>query len=212
MMVIRECSNPQCGFRYPDLESSHTKAYCPKCGSVAPICVEINNTEAPFQLAQPSKNSLNIKVVLDNIRSLYNVGSIFRTSDGFGASELLLCGITPTPKNPRFSKTSLGAEKTLSWSYHLNALHTCKELKESGYSLIALENQEKTTSLYEMDKKDLPDRVALVVGNEVIGVDPHILRLSDMTVSIPMMGYKSSFNVATAFGIAISYLYAASLK
>ena len=111
MNVFRECTNPECRFRYPDLNSPHTKAYCPKCGQIAEIreTIDLDSPEADKPALKPAGSGF--KVILDNIRSLYNVGSIFRTSDGFGVDELLLCGITPTPDHPRFSKTSLGAEK-----------------------------------------------------------------------------------------------------
>ena len=209
-MIIRECTNHDCGFRYPDPDFEHEKSYCPKCGQVA-LIREIFHPENSLPV-EKQEGWNNIKVVLDNIRSVYNAGSIFRTSDGFGVDELLLCGITPTPQNQRFSKTSLGAEEKINWSYHLNALSACQALKDEGYSIVSLEGLKNSVSLYAIDKEFIKSRIILVVGNEINGVDPAIIRLSDLVVSIPMLGYKESFNVATAFGIAISYFYSLSLK
>jgi 23S rRNA (guanosine2251-2'-O)-methyltransferase len=209
MIVIRECSNPQCQFRYPDQDSEHIKAYCPKCGHEALIQEKINNPEPQTTITKPSNAFVRpLRAVLDNIRSIYNVGSIFRTSDGFGVEELVLCGITPTPENPRFKKTSLGAENILRWSYHLNAVNACRNLHDSGFQIIALENPSESKNLYELDINIFKKPVALVVGNEKTGVDPQILRISDLIVSIPMSGSKNSFNVATAYGIAVSAFYA----
>lgn len=211
MMVIRECVNPQCRFRYPDLNSQSVKAFCPKCGQEAPIRVEIDPVERESKPANAQK-TIKIKVILDNIRSLYNAGSIFRTSDGFGVDELILCGITPTPQNPRFSKTSLGAEEHVHWSYSPNTLLSCRELIKDGYKLFALEKIDGAASLYEISLKKCSTPIALVVGNEVIGIDPEVINICHQVISIPMVGHKNSFNVATAYGIAISYFYAESLK
>ena len=213
MMVIRECVNPSCKFRYPDLESGHIKAFCPKCGSQADIQEELDSDEqGPVLPAADNGSRIKLSVIADNIRSLYNVGSIFRTSDGFGVDELILCGITPTPKNPRFSKTSLGAEKHVRWSYHNNAVDACLGLKNRDFQLFSLEKLEKAESLYAIDMKKQSKSIALVIGNERVGVDPAILKLSDKVLSIPMIGHKSSFNVAVAYGIAVSYFYSSSNK
>ena len=210
MIVIRECSNPDCHFRYPDLQSTHEKAYCPKCGQIAVIreTINLDYPNGDNRAVEPSGRGL--KVILDNIRSLYNVGSIFRTSDGFGVDELLLCGITPTPQNPRFKKTSLGAEDYIQWSYHNNAVTACQMLKNKGFAIFSLEKLPGAINLYAVRKDSLEKPVALVVGNEVTGIDPGVLRVSDQVISIPMVGQKSSFNVATAFGIAVSYFSALS--
>ena len=211
-MVIRECSNPQCAFRYPDPESDQEKAYCPKCGALAPISAVIAPSAGGQILKTAVKRKLNLLVVLDNIRSILNVGAIFRTADGFGVTEMHLCGITPTPLHPRFAKTSLGAEEVIPWQYHRNAVTACADLKNGSYRLLALENPLNATNLYAKDERLLDFPLALVLGNEVSGVDPRILELCDEILAIPMQGVKNSFNVATSFGIAVSYLYALSLK
>jgi tRNA G18 (ribose-2'-O)-methylase SpoU len=211
-MVIRECSNPQCAFRYPDPESEQEKAYCPKCGAVAPIAVAIDLSAGKQIFQSTAKRKLNLVVLLDNIRSIHNVGAIFRTADGFGVSAMHLCGITPTPEHPRFAKTALGSEEVIPWQYHPNAVIACNELKIGGFRLLALENLPNASNLYARDEHLFDFPLVLMLGNEVCGVDPAILALCDDVLAIPMQGVKNSFNVATSFGIAISYLYALSLK
>ncbi len=213
MNVIRECSNPDCLFRYPEVDSKNSKAYCPKCGQVANIAVELPEKETDKTEIEHNKGlKSDFKVVLDNIRSIYNVGSVFRTSDGFGVNEIILCGITPTPNNPRFSKTSLGAEDFVDWIYKSNALITCKDLQKKGYQVISLEKTECSTNLYAITENIVSNPIALVIGNEKTGIDPEILRMSDLTISIPMNGFKNSYNVSTSFGIAVSYFYALSTR
>ncbi|BBB48574.1 RNA methyltransferase [Pelolinea submarina] len=211
-MVIRECSNPDCAFRYPDQESDQDKAYCPKCGSWAMVSEIIELSAGKNILKTPQTRNLNLVAVLDNIRSIHNVGAIFRTADGFGVSEVHLCGITPTPQHLRFSKTSLGAEEVIPWQYHLNAVKTCSELKQKGYRLIGLENPQNADNLYAVSEDIVKEPLALVLGNEITGIDPQILNICDIVLAIPMQGTKNSFNVATSFGIAVSYFYALSLK
>ena len=211
-MVIRECGNPDCAFRYPDTESDQEKAYCPKCGALAPIDRFIDFSAGKQILKTPVKRNLKLVVVLDNIRSILNVGSIFRTADGFGVSEIHLCGITPTPQHPRFAKTALGAEKVIPWRYHLNAVKAVNELKMRNYRLLALENPPNATNLYANSEHLLDFQLALILGNEVSGIDPKIIDLCDDVLAIPMQGIKNSFNVATSFGITVSYLFALSLK
>lgn len=139
-------------------------------------------------------------VLLDNIRSAWNVGSILRSADGFGFRQAYLCGITPTPENEAVAKTSLGAEEAVPWSHHKDAVKLAKGLRKLGYNFYALEEHERAVDLHRP-----PDRsgdAVLVVGNEVAGVDPELLDLCDEILYIPMYGEKSSFNVAIAFGIA----------
>ncbi|MDK2982470.1 MAG: rRNA (guanosine2251-2-O)-methyltransferase [Chloroflexota bacterium] len=211
-MVIRECSNPQCAFRYPDPESDDEIAYCPKCGALAPISAKIDLHAGKDILKKPLKRPFNLVIVLDNIRSLHNVGAIFRTADGFGVQELHLCGITPTPEHPRFAKTALGAQDVIAWQHHRNALKACEDLKNAGYRLLALENPPESTNLYAVNENVLENPLALVLGNEVSGVDPAVIALCDDVLAIPMQGVKNSFNVATSFGIAVSYFYALALR
>jgi tRNA G18 (ribose-2'-O)-methylase SpoU len=139
-------------------------------------------------------------VVVDNVRSLFNVGSIFRSADGAGIHHLHLCGITPTPANPKLAKTALGAEHAVSWTYHRNSLDCAEQLRAAGYLLWALEEHAAATSIFTVPLPMVP--VALVIGNEVTGVDPALLACCSTVVALPMQGIKRSLNVATAFGAA----------
>jgi 23S rRNA (guanosine2251-2'-O)-methyltransferase len=140
-------------------------------------------------------------VLLDNIRSAWNVGSILRSADGFGFNHAYLCGITPTPELDAVQKTSLGAEEYVTWSYHPNAVQLVKGLKKEGWTILALEEDKRSIALSKV-KTMKADRVALVAGNEATGVDPELLDLADHILYIPMRGQKRSFNVANAFSIA----------
>jgi tRNA G18 (ribose-2'-O)-methylase SpoU len=139
-------------------------------------------------------------VILDNIRSAWNVGSIFRSAEGFGFSHAYLCGITPTPDNDAVTKTSLGAEDSVPWSYHKDAVKLVKGLKKEGWRIFALEEDSRSNEIRHTGTKTFAS--ALIVGNELTGVDPELLDLCNDILYIPMRGEKKSFNVAVAFGIA----------
>ena len=141
-------------------------------------------------------------VLLDNIRSAWNVGAIFRTADGFGFSGLHLCGITPSPENESVKKTSLGAENNLTWRYHPNSLLAAQELAQIGYTLFGLELTPDAIPLARLESMRLPEKIALILGSEVCGIDPEILSLCQHKLCIPMRGQKRSFNVAVAFAVA----------
>lgn len=141
-----------------------------------------------------------ICVVLENMRSLFNVGAIFRTSDGAGVSKIYLCGITGVPPRPQIEKTALGAEKTVPWEYKKSALKTIKSLKKQGYQIIALERAKKSKPFHKTKYKN---KVCLVVGNEISGIGKSVLKEADRVVFIPMRGKKESLNVAVAFGIGV---------
>jgi 23S rRNA (guanosine2251-2'-O)-methyltransferase len=150
-----------------------------------------------------------MEALLDNIRSAWNVGAIFRTADGFGVQKLHLCGITPTPENKSVAKTALGADKNIPWTYSRNAVSAAEKLRDEGACLWALEQDERATPLTETDaradfKTDI--RIVLVVGNELTGVDPELLNMCERIVYIPMQGKKRSLNVEVAFGVAVSAL------
>lgn len=141
-------------------------------------------------------------VLLDNIRSAWNVGSIFRSADGFGFKHAYLCGITPTPENDAVTKTSLGAEDAVTWSYHKDAVKLVQGQKKEGWQVWALEEHERAIPISSHPDSLSPMPVILILGSEVTGVDPGLLDLADNIFHIPMHGEKSSFNVAIAFGIA----------
>lgn len=154
----------------------------------------------PSNLPARSKDVI-FAVLLDNIRSAWNVGSILRSADGFGFSYAHLCGITPTPENEAVTRTSLGAEDTVTWSYHKDAVKLAHGLKKEGWQVLALEETERAKPIQVVSVRNA-DRIVLIVGSEVTGVDPDLLALSDEVLHIPMHGGKRSFNVAVAFGIA----------
>jgi len=145
-------------------------------------------------------------VVVDNIRSIENVGSIFRTSDALGVDKIFLCGISSTPASPgggpeneKLAKTALGAEKTVPWEYHKQTWRLLEKLKKQGVFIAALEQAPKSI-LLEIFQPKFP--LALVLGHEVKGVSPSALKLADAIIEIPMHGTKESLNVSVAFGIA----------
>lgn len=152
-----------------------------------------------------NKDKFELIVVLNNIRSTYNVGAIFRTSDGAGVKKIYLCGITPTPENPKVKKVALGAENYIYWKKVTSAWRLLENLKKEGYFLIALEQSKKAKNLFQL-KKLKKKKIALVVGNEVKGISEKILKRVDLILEIEMAGKKESLNVSVAFGIAIYYL------
>lgn len=148
-------------------------------------------------------NNKEFYVIAHNIRSLYNVGSIFRTADAFGVTKIYLTGYTGTPGNEfhrlRMAKSALGAEKWIPWEQAKSAVSLIKRLKSEGVKIIGLEKT-KTSKNIRKFKAKFP--LALVLGEEVRGVSPAMLKLCDSIVEIPMQGKKESLNVSVAFGIA----------
>ncbi|MEE3182109.1 MAG: TrmH family RNA methyltransferase [Planctomycetota bacterium] len=142
---------------------------------------------------------LPLAAVLDDIRSLWNVGSIFRTADGCGVRKLWLAGITGTPPRAEITKTALGAEEQVAWDYRADVLEAIQEARAEGYEPVVVEATEESEGVGEFS---WPERPCLVLGNEATGVSPLLLDACERRVSIPMCGVKESFNVAVAFGIA----------
>jgi 23S rRNA (guanosine2251-2'-O)-methyltransferase len=194
---IRQCNNPSCGLRFPLVEGQMGR--CPRCLDETVKIAEYPLAREPAKVVDAASHPGPL-VLLDNIRSAWNVGAIFRTADGFGFSGLHLCGITPTPENETVRKTSLGAENNLPWRYHPNALLAARELAQTGYTLFALELTDDAIPLPQAGK--IPEKTALVLGSEVCGIDPEILSLCQYKRYIPMRGQKRSFNVAIAFAVA----------
>ncbi len=141
--------------------------------------------------------------VICNVRSAYNVGSLFRTADAAGIRHLYLCGFTPTPEHPKVAKTALGAERSVPWEYRAQAGRLLKELKRNGWYLVALEQTRRSKDIFSF-KPRFP--AALIVGNEVRGVSKPLLKQCDAIVEIPMHGKKESLNVSVAAGIALYQL------
>lgn len=143
-----------------------------------------------------------IAIVLDNVRSLNNVGSIFRTSDGFGIEKIYLCGITGTPPHRDIHKTALGAENSMAWQHVESTVALCQQLKAEGYQLMAIEQAEGSVSLKDF-KLQADKKWAIIFGNEVDGVHNDVLALCDACVEIPQFGTKHSFNVSVCAGIIL---------
>jgi tRNA G18 (ribose-2'-O)-methylase SpoU len=148
-------------------------------------------------------NTSDLSVLLDNIRSALNVGSIFRSADGFGFKNIYLCGITPTPEIPEVNKSAIGAEDFVEWSAHKNAVNLITKLKKGDCEIWALETSQNSIPIYSaISGRKNTQPLVLVLGNEVTGIDPGILEIANCQVYLPMRGHKRSFNVAVAFAIA----------
>jgi tRNA G18 (ribose-2'-O)-methylase SpoU len=141
-----------------------------------------------------------IYIIVQNIRSLYNVGAIFRCADVFGVSKIYICGYTGFPPRNQISKTALGAEEWIFWERKKQILPLLRKLKKQGVKIVALETGKKTKPLPKFKPK-FP--VALVVGNEIKGISRGVINLADEVVEIPMCGRKDSLNVAVAAGVAL---------
>jgi len=149
-----------------------------------------------------------MEVVLDNIRSLHNVGSIFRTADSLGIKQIYLCGYTPTPFDrggslrPQFSKVALGAEENVSWEKHPRAWRLLDNLKKDGKKIYAIEQDKKSIPYYSLPTTSYSlDKLVLVLGNEIDGLGKPILKRADKILEIPMNGKKESLNVSVALGV-----------
>jgi tRNA G18 (ribose-2'-O)-methylase SpoU len=144
------------------------------------------------------KNS--VIAVLENVRSAYNVGSVFRTADAFLIEAIYLTGYTARPPHKEIRKTALGAEDTVDWKHFPNALEAVKELKQNAYSVFAVEQVENSISL---EKFDNFGKIAIIFGNEVTGVEQSTIGLCDGSIEIPQLGMKHSLNIATAAGVVL---------
>ena len=155
---------------------------------------------------EPSKKRGDVVVILDNVRSVHNVGSIFRTSDTLGVSKIFLCGITPTPidrfgrERTDLHKAALGAEKTVTWEHCSTALSVVTSLKLEGYTVIAIEQDSSSVDYKSVTPSG---KTAFIFGNEVDGVSHDVLKQSDFVTHVPMIGEKESLNVSVCFGVAM---------
>lgn len=145
-------------------------------------------------------------VVLDNIRSLNNVGAAFRTSDAFLIEAVYLCGITARPPHREIHKTALGATDSIHWEYYENTLDAVAKLKETGYTVVSIEQAEESLSLPEFAPLD-EEKYALVFGHEVKGVQQAVVDESDFCIDIPQYGTKHSFNISVSVGIVLYHFY-----
>lgn len=164
------------------------------------------------ELGRPSAENyarmqkLPFVVVLDNIRSLNNVGSFFRTCDAFAISHIALCGITATPPNKEIHKTALGAENTVEWSQHSSTLEAVEKLRAEGYKIIAVEQVQGAVMLNDFRSR-ANDKYALVFGNEVFGVSQEVVDKCDMSIEIPQVGTKHSLNVSVSAGVVLWHFF-----
>ncbi len=211
LFQIYECQNAVCRLRFPSNLSIRQFVQCPVCG--APVIKSGDPfSNANINLPQAAKPGPVLHLLLDNLRSTFNVGSIFRSANCTAIEHIYCCGTTPTPQHPKFIKAGLNSEQTASWSYHPNALEVVKTAKKNRFKIAALELTTKATPLFSNGADYAPDsQLLLVVGNEVSGVDPAILDAADTVVYIPMLGTKNSLNVAIAAAIAL-YTFRFSLR
>jgi 23S rRNA (guanosine2251-2'-O)-methyltransferase len=148
------------------------------------------------------QEKLPVVVVLDNVRSMHNVGSVFRTGDGFSIEKLYLCGITAQPPHREIEKTALGASQSVDWKHFPDTLQAIAELKEAGYTIIAIEQASGSIMLNKF-KPTADLKYALIFGNEVNGVDEEVMKTIDACIEIPQFGTKHSFNIVISAGIVL---------
>lgn len=149
-----------------------------------------------------ASEKIPLVVVLDNIRSMHNVGSVFRTADAFLLQGIYLCGYTPQPPHRDIHKTALGATETVDWKYFNTTVQALGSLKDEGYTLIAVEQAENSIPLHSFAGNEY-DKLAVVFGNEVSGVDNEALKICDACIEIPQFGMKHSLNISVAAGIVL---------
>jgi len=145
----------------------------------------------------------DIVVVLPHIRSLYNVGSFFRTSDAVGVKKIICCGTTGTPKNKRLWKVSLGAEQTVSWEYQVDPVSTITQLRAEGYQIVVVELTQQSVLYTQVQYSE---KVALVFGAETSGVEDKLIQAADVVAHLPMLGKKNSLNVSVTGGVMLYHL------
>lgn len=158
------------------------------------------NRKSVTEFKQADKFS--IVVVLNNIRSMHNVGSVFRTADAFLLQGIYLCGYTPQPPHRDINKSALGATETVEWKYYQQTTEAVQQLKENGYKVYAIEQVEKSIMLDDFFVNDI-EKIAVVFGNEVTGVEEEVLKLCDASIEIPQLGMKHSLNISVAVGIVL---------
>ena len=154
------------------------------------------------------KGKLPVVAILDNIRSLNNIGSVFRTSDAFLVERIMLCGITSTPPSAEIQKKSLGAEDSVMWEYYENTLDCIAELKRNGYEICVLEQVKGSVALNDF-VPEKGKKYAIVAGHEVNGVDQRVVDQADVCIEIPQCGTKHSLNVSVSTGIALWHFFSA---
>ncbi|NGY36224.1 RNA methyltransferase [Flavobacterium sp. XN-5] len=165
---------------------------------------KLENSELERKSIEDFKNSQKtpIIIVLDDIRSLHNIGSVFRTADAFLIEKIYLCGITATPPNKEIHKTALGATETVTWEHHTSVLEVIEKLKKENVTTLAIEQVESAIFLQDFEVED-NKKYALVFGNEVHGVSQEAVALCDGCIEIPQLGTKHSLNISVSVGIVV---------
>jgi tRNA G18 (ribose-2'-O)-methylase SpoU len=184
------------------VELAWRRVSCPRCGaegSAIPADVRRRLAERGPGGPLPGLGPQALVAVLEDLRSVHNVGSILRSADAFAVDLVVMAGITPTPEHPRLARTALGAEHTVPWAWRSSALGAVRELARHGLAIIAMEDGAGAEPLAGT-RVELP--AALVIGNEVAGISSPVLEAADRRLAIPMRGVKTSLNAAVAFGIA----------
>lgn len=213
--MLTQCPNPRCKLTFEAPASGEGRnGPCPGCGQVITyrslaVIQEVERQQLRRARCQPvgagpeGAPPEGFSALLEDIRSLGNVGSIFRTADGAGFAPLYLCGITGCPPHKSISKTSLGAEECVRWEHHTSALEVLPKLRAEGVQIIALEKTASSELFYAaLQRGAAKPPLCLVVGNEVAGISAEALALATLPCHLPMRGLKASLNVAVAFGIA----------
>ena len=164
---------------------------------------KLSNEELGRKSVDEFKNSdkSQLVVILDNIRSLHNVGSLFRTSDAFAVRKLMLCGITATPPHREINKTALGATESVDWQHYQNTVDAIEELRKESYQIYSIEQTKNSISLEDFTPQQ--SKIALIFGHEVKGVQQEVIDQSDASIEIPQLGTKHSFNVSVSSGIVL---------
>ncbi|MEL6132334.1 MAG: RNA methyltransferase [Bacteroidota bacterium] len=152
-----------------------------------------------------------VSVILDNVRSMHNVGAVLRTSDAFRVEKVYCCGITPTPPHREIRKTAIGAEESVSWEKRADVLELVHELKAAGYQILAVEQVDESIGLESLQVKK-GEKYALVLGHEIQGVSDEVVAASDLAIEIPQYGTKHSLNISVATGIVLYKLIIEGLK
>ena len=165
---------------------------------------KIKNEDLGRKSVEEFKRSekLPVVLVLDNVRSLNNVGSAFRTADSFLLESVFLCGVTGTPPNAEIEKTALGATESMSWKHFKSTKDAVQDLKEKGYKVYAIEQVEKSTYLQNF-KYQKDEKIAIIFGNEVYGVEQEVIDSCDGSIEIPQLGTKHSLNISVSIGVVV---------
>jgi len=210
--VTRQCTRADCRLRFPVAADTPLGERCPHCGEATEIDLAYDTHDARTRAGEEpggreAATGPVVEALLDNVRSLRNVGSMFRTADGAGLRHMHLGGFTPTPAHPQMAKTALGAESTVPWTLHRDGAAAAGWLADAGMRLWALEGGPGAQDFFEVAARERGREgappVVLVFGHEVSGVDPRILARCERILRLPMLGLKGSLNVGVAFGIAV---------